>query len=144
MLHHEVRTAAGRHASVQQPRDIRVAHPGQDLPLHLEVPEHQVGVHASLQDLDRRMLLKLSVCPLGQTDAAHASLADVGHDLPIAQARAHEGFAQHRVNDEIARLFVRREQGFHFRPNFRVRARSIQIGRALGWLQIQAGIQELP
>src|SRR6202049_3185745 len=118
VLHHEVGTPARRNSSIQQPGYIWMAHPGQDLPFHLEVAKDQIGIHSPLQDFDRSPLLELSIGPLRQIDAAHPSFFNVGHNLPMSEMSADEGFSQDRMDDEVTRLLMSRQQGFHLRSYF--------------------------
>src|ERR1700692_4404356 len=144
VLHHEVGTPARRNSSIQQPGYIGMAHPGQDLPFHLEMAKDQIGIHSPLQDFDRRSLLELSVGPLRQIDAAHPSFSDVGHDLPMSEMASDEGFSKDRVGDEVTRLLMSCQQGFPLRSYFGgTRASLVQISRALRSPQIKTRVENL-
>src|SRR5262245_15597211 len=75
-FHHKIRPTGICRADVQDPRDVRVVHQRQGLPLGLE-PRHDLArVHAELDHLDRnatadRLLL------LSHEDHAAATLADL-------------------------------------------------------------------
>ena len=57
VLHDEVRKPILGRAAIQQSRNKRMLQVRQDLPLLAETPQHGVGIHAALQDLDSDFLL---------------------------------------------------------------------------------------
>ena len=59
----------------------------QDLPLLPEAAQHEIGIHAALQQLDGDLLLVLVIVPDAQVDGAHSAVPNqtdqpVGSDSP--------------------------------------------------------------
>src|SRR5262249_44604599 len=67
--------------SVEQAADVGMAQAREDLPLRVEAPQHRIGVDAALDDLDRDLLLELTVGAARQVDVTHPTCAQVAHDL---------------------------------------------------------------
>ena len=87
VFHHQERHAVVGHAAVVEPGDVGVLERGQDLPLVAQTAQ-AFGTRPPLPDeLERHLLLELSVGPFGEVDRAHAALTDlakqaVGADAP--------------------------------------------------------------
>ena len=75
MLHHEVGSARGGDAAIEDLGHVRVIHDGQGLPLLLEARDDGLRVHARLDDLERHTLHH-RLAPLGEVDDAEAAFAD--------------------------------------------------------------------
>jgi hypothetical protein len=67
---------------------VRVAQPRQGLLFQREARQHGLGIHAALEQLDRRLAAVGAVVALGQPDVAHAAAAQQRHDAPGPQALA--------------------------------------------------------
>src|SRR5262249_19536799 len=80
VVHDEVgQTILGR-ACVEQPRDIWVVEPGQDLAFRSETAQDLSRVCASIQYLDRNLFLKLTISTLSQKYGAHPAAAKFTND----------------------------------------------------------------
>src|SRR5579863_6403252 len=86
ILHREIGPAVGGDAAVEQVSDMRMLQARQNLALAQEAREYGVGVHAALDQLERRALPELAVRALGQPDDAHAARADLAHESPRPDA----------------------------------------------------------
>ena len=91
VLHDEVRLAVVGHAAVEQPRDVRMIERREDLSLGAEAVASMSASEPAAQQLERDLLLELSVGALGEEDApmpAAAELADdaIGADDPPARS----------------------------------------------------------
>ena len=82
VLHDEVGHALVGAAAVEEPRDVGVVQRGKDLALGAEARQHVLGVHATLDDLERDPLLVLAVGALGEVDGAHPAPAELA-DQPV-------------------------------------------------------------
>jgi hypothetical protein len=87
MLHDEVREAVVGGAAVEQPRDVWMLQPRQDLALAAEVPDDLRAVQAA-DHLDGHALLVLVVGAGGEVHRAHPTVAEraqqaVGPDPPL-------------------------------------------------------------
>ncbi len=87
VLHGEVRKAVARRAAVEQPRDVRMRQAGEDLPLVAEPRRDGVGVHPSLEDLDRDPLLVGGVGAYREIDRTHPAVADLADQAVWPDAR---------------------------------------------------------
>ena len=91
VLHDQVGQAVVGGAAVEQPGDVAVFQPRQDLPLVAELP-HPLGVEQAAHHLDRHLLQELVVVALGEIDGAHPALAEHRDDAigaePFDQRRA--------------------------------------------------------
>ena len=65
---------------IEQPRDIWVIEPGQDLAFRPEPAQDLSGVGASIQYLDRNLFLKLTISTLSQKNCAHPTAAKFTDD----------------------------------------------------------------
>jgi hypothetical protein len=81
IIHDEVRKAVFGGAAIQECGYIRVVEVGQNLPLMAEAAENGVSIHSALDELDRNLLLILSVCSDRQVDGSHATVPDLSQDL---------------------------------------------------------------
>src|SRR6478672_5605839 len=80
VVHDEVgQTIAGR-ACIEEPRDIWVIEPGQDLAFRSETAQDLSRVGASIQYLDRDLFLKLTISALCQENGAHPPAAKFTDD----------------------------------------------------------------
>ena len=86
VLHREVRKAVGRRAAVEQPGDVRVVEPGEDLPLCPKAPQDEIRVHAAADELHGRPSLELLIRAHAQVHAAHPSVSELAHDRPWTDA----------------------------------------------------------
>ena len=76
--------ATGRCATVKQMRDLRMLQVRQQLPFARET-RRRVGIHDAANQLDRSLLLKMSVGALGQIHRTHAAVTDLAHKPPRAE-----------------------------------------------------------
>ena len=142
VLHDEVRPTVIRHAAVHQSCDVRVVERGENLALGTEPLEHEIGVHAALDELDRDLLLILAVSPLGEIHGPHAAPAGSRRSdvflQPCAGTRERRGF------DESGGPVVRGDQVLDFGPQARIlRAGAIQKARALPRRERDRGVEDL-
>src|SRR6266550_4049283 len=80
VVHDKVgQTIVGR-ACIEQPRDIWVIEPGQDLAFRSETVQDLSRVSASIQYLDRDLFLKLTISALCQENCAHPTAAKFTDD----------------------------------------------------------------
>jgi hypothetical protein len=77
--------------AVEQPRDVRVHQPGQDLALRDEPADELVGVEAPAEDLERDALLEGPVRALGLVNGGHATSPDLAHHAVAPDALARQG-----------------------------------------------------
>ena len=155
VLHDEVRPTVIRHAAVHQSCDVRVVERGENLALGTEPLEHEIGVHAALDELDRDLLLILAVSPLGEIHGPHAAPADltlhaVGSQPPACSRRSDvflqpcAGTRERRGFDESGGPVVRGDQVLDFGPQARIlRAGAIQKARALPRRERDRGVEDL-
>src|SRR5256714_2836515 len=91
VLHNEILTAIVSDAGVQEPRDIRMVEPGQDLAFGVETPHHFLRRDARVQELDRDFFLEVSVGPGGEVNGSHSATPDLAGDHvgadPLADSR---------------------------------------------------------
>src|SRR6202035_1810803 len=80
VLHHEVRPASCRGASVEDARDIGMVHHGQRLTLVGEASEYLARVHAEFYNFERDTAAN-GLALLGQVHSAHAPFAQRSKDL---------------------------------------------------------------
>ncbi len=83
-LHHEIRPPARGDAGIEDPRDMRVLHERERLPLGLEARDDRLRVHAQLDHLERdhaaqRLLL------LRHPHHAHAAFAEALDELVVSE-----------------------------------------------------------
>src|SRR6266516_2981478 len=71
---------------IEQPRDIWVIEPGQDLAFRSETPQDLSRVGASIQYLDRDLFLKLTISAFCQENCAHPATAKFTYDHIRAHA----------------------------------------------------------
>src|ERR1700676_5511603 len=81
VLHHEVRAAVLGRAAIEQPRDVGMREAGQDLPLVAEVPQDLLRIHAPSDQLERDLLLKMTVGADSTVDSSHAALRHFFSDV---------------------------------------------------------------
>ena len=74
ILHHEVGKSVVGGSAVNQTGNEGMLQIGQNLPFLPEAVQHEVGVHAALQQLDGDFLLVLVVVPHGQVHRSHAAV----------------------------------------------------------------------
>ncbi|HKP14267.1 MAG TPA: hypothetical protein VJZ91_19255 [Blastocatellia bacterium] len=152
VLHHEERLAVGRDAAVQEARDVRVVERGEDLPLAAETAG-EVGVgETAPHELERDLLLKLSVRALGEEDRAHPAAAQlaqnpVGPELPVLQLLVRQardqvgGEDEGRGFDEMLRRRRVYEQRFDFAAQLGVAgAGAVEQRAALRRLAFERGL----
>jgi hypothetical protein len=77
VLHREERASVVRRAAIQEPRDVGMLEPGEDLPLAEEAGHGLIRVEAAFQELDRDGLLELTVDARGEIDTPHAAATDL-------------------------------------------------------------------
>jgi hypothetical protein len=76
-LHHQVRPPVGCGPAVQEPRDVGVFQPGQDLALLAEAALQRFACDLPANQLDGDALLELVVVPDRLVDGSHAPAADL-------------------------------------------------------------------
>ena len=86
VVHDEVRQPIVGRAGIQEPSNIGMVEPRQDFAFALETPQDFVGIGATLQHFDRDLLLKGTVCALGEVDCAHSAAAQLTNDRVGAHA----------------------------------------------------------
>src|SRR5436190_4208427 len=80
VVHDKVgQTIVGR-ACIEQPRDIWMVEPGQDLAFRSEAAQDLSRVGGSIQYLDRNLFLKLTISTLRQKNCAHPTTAKFTND----------------------------------------------------------------
>ncbi len=96
----------------------------QDLPFLPEAAQHEIGVHAAIQELDSDLLLVMVIIPHAEVDCAHSPAADQADDPVRSDAPAsHVGFGfpilriedSRKVNEVLIRS-IARQQRLHFAP----------------------------
>src|SRR5947199_10838528 len=80
VVHDEVGQTIVGCACIEQPRDIWVIEPGQDLAFRSETAQDLSRVGASIQYLDRNLFLKLTIGTLRQKYCAHPAAAKFTDD----------------------------------------------------------------
>src|SRR5207249_9939968 len=80
VVHDEVRQTIVGRACIEQPRDIWMIEPGQDLAFRSKTPQDLSRVGASIQYLDRNLFLKLTISTLRQKYCAHPTAAKFTDD----------------------------------------------------------------
>ena len=120
-LHHEVGHTLGVAAPVEQPGDVRVAQPGEDLALGLEPAAALFAPQAVAEQLERGHLLESAVGAPRAVDRAHAAVGDVPDDLPGAEALAlalgcehvqdRTRLGPHRLLERVLAGVIVRQQG---------------------------------
>src|SRR2546429_5251346 len=80
VVHDEVRQTIVGRACIEQPRDIWVIEPRQDLAFRSEAAQDLSRVGASIQYLDRNLFLKLTISALCQEYCAHPTAAKFTDD----------------------------------------------------------------
>ena len=80
------------HPAVEQPRDVLVAQPCQNLPFGEKAPFDGLGVPASANELEGDLFLESAVGSFGQKDLAHAAVAEFVGQHVGADAAASERF----------------------------------------------------
>ena len=101
VLHDEVRRAARRGAAVKQARDLRMLQAGEQLPFARET-RGCVGVTEAADQLDRSLLVEMSVGTLGEIDRAHAAMADLAPEAPGAEKVAGMQLGRAELRDHRA------------------------------------------
>src|SRR5207248_3126487 len=86
-LHHEVRPAGSRRASIKNFGDVGVVHDRQRLPFRLETRDDLARVHAGLDDLQSDLAAH-RLGPFGYEDDAEAALADLLEQFVVTDDRA--------------------------------------------------------
>ncbi len=85
VFHDEVWQAVGGRAAVEQPRDVRMFQPCQDLALGPELP-HALRIEQAAHHLDGDLLQELVVVAFGEVDGAHAAFAEHAHQAVRTEA----------------------------------------------------------
>src|SRR6476660_3444252 len=80
VVHDEVGETIVRRACIEQPRDIWVIEPGQDLAFRSEAAQDLSRVGASIQYLDCDLFFKLTISALCQENCAHPAAAKFTDD----------------------------------------------------------------
>src|SRR5204863_8367181 len=93
VVHEEVGQTIVRYACIEQPRDIWVIEPSQDLAFRSEAAQDLSRVGASIQYLDRNLFLKLTISALCQENGSHPAMAKFTDD----EIRAHALSAARRL-----------------------------------------------
>ena len=110
-LHHDVRLAEFADAGINEPRDVRVIQPREDLPLHLEPIAGDFGRQALIHELDGDVLVELAIRAMRQIHRGHAA----GAQQAIERVRPEPHSAGQRRDarsvEQRVRGFVRVEQG---------------------------------
>jgi hypothetical protein len=94
VFHGQVEIAGLGDSAVEQPGDVGVVEPGEDLPLLAEALAKQVGGERQVNELDGDLLLELPVGAMRQVDGAHSAAAEQAIDLVRADALAPERFTR--------------------------------------------------
>jgi hypothetical protein len=149
VFEHEVRLAGRRRAAVDQPRDVRMRQPRENLPFAREQRERG-GVGNAAQQLDRRDLLEMPVVALRAVDRAHAAVADFADERPHAEAVADLQLVagdpcqreQHGLGDAVRAERGLREQRAHFVDDRRIVLERGQARFALGVGQVGQFIEQ--
>jgi hypothetical protein len=126
-LHDEVRQPRLGRAAVQQPRDIRMIEAREDLALVAESLHDVRRVVARSDQLDGNLLLVRVIrasCPIDLAHSAGAYQLDqaIRADVPTDPGVRHElgRGGGRRIQEFIARRFVRREQRFELAAKLRI------------------------
>ena len=98
VLHHEIRQALAAGAAVEQPRDVRMLEPGEDLALVSKALQHGVAIHAALDEFDGGAHRELRIVALAKKDGAHAAATQLAHDAIRADVT---GFRENRRGDAL-------------------------------------------
>ena len=80
VLHDEVRQALRRGAAVEEARDVWMVQGREDLAFVAKAPDHELGVHAAANHLERDVVLELVVGAAGEIDRAHAAAPEALFD----------------------------------------------------------------
>lgn len=88
MLEHQIRLLVVGDTAIQQPRDVRMAQRGKDLPFGAEALLIDLRIEAGAKELERHLLLELTVGALGEEDARHAAATDLPKEAISANAPA--------------------------------------------------------
>ena len=123
VVHDQVGEAVCSRAPVQEFGNVRVIKAGEDLPLGAKAPQEVAGWQAWRDELDGHLLVVVVVGPHGEVDHAHASGAELAHDLVGTNLSSDDGLGR-RVClpglcphkrwglDEAAGMLVRRQERF--------------------------------
>ncbi len=114
VFHRQIRRAVGTDAAVDEPRDVRMLEPREDLPL---LAKAQQQARRRIRELlDRDALLELAVAAFGQPDLAHAAGADAFQNAIRSELR------RLRFDDRFDRVRDRGGRSLHEASRARVGA----------------------
>ncbi len=91
VLHGQVEVAFRSHATVDEAGDERVLQPGKNLSLLAEAFAKKIGGQRQVDELDRNLLIKLTVRTMSQIDGPHPAASQKTIDLVGTDAFAFEG-----------------------------------------------------
>src|SRR5215469_3509203 len=77
VLHYKIRSAVCRSAPIEEPSDVGMIEPAQDLSLPTKTRQDKFGIHVRAHHFNRDLLLKLPVGSLGKIHCAHSATADL-------------------------------------------------------------------
>ncbi|CAM4072987.1 hypothetical protein ROSA5918_21850 [Roseateles saccharophilus] len=157
ILQHEIGLAAVVHAGIQQPRDMRVRKPAEDLALAGEAGRATAAEHAGAEELDRNVALEAAVGPARQPNRAHAApaqfaLQHIGPDVQAGQVgrligcrqRVDDGACRRRVQEalHVQRRIVGQQGLEPVGQRAILRAQGRQALAALGLGQVQQLVEQ--
>ena len=156
VLHDQERQAVLGRAAIENPRDVGMIEPCQDLALALEAPGHFLAVEPALDDLDGDLLFEGLVGTRGQIHPAHPTAAEFAHHAIRADAPPLEHSCA-ALLEHLERLYecggprevelpllVRGQQRIDFATQLKVvTAGGIEPGRAAVRLTVERGLKDL-
>src|SRR5580698_2710976 len=85
VLHDEIGSAIGAHASVEETSNVGVVELGQDLTLGAKALSKEMSTEVSADDLQSNITFELAVGAMSEVNGAHAALTDFAVDAVIAE-----------------------------------------------------------
>src|SRR5262249_22512885 len=131
VLHDQVRLAQRGAATVEQSRDVGVNEAGEDLALLEESPQDVARGECRPEQLDRDLLLVLTIIARGQIHTAGLALADLAEQLVGSDAVAERVHRRYQRLEKPVGLLVGLQQRLDLAPYLVVAARLIEEGSAL-------------
>jgi hypothetical protein len=150
VLDGEVRLPLVADPTVEQPGDVGVAQPGEDLALGQETAVDPVGVDAVSDQLEGDLLPELAVGPLGEIDDAHPPAGELADDSVGADDAAHRVVLRRRRAGEPPAVQLEEapgrgvglEQPLHVPAELRIGAVLGEPPRPLLGRQLERGVEE--
>src|SRR3954463_6612308 len=85
VFHDEIRQTILGRSRVDQPGDVRVLEPGQNLPLCLKPTKYLIGIGPTPEQFNRHLLFELPIGPGSEVNAAHSTVPYFTDDLISAE-----------------------------------------------------------